>query len=179
MNANKLMPILLGIAAVGMLAGILNPPANKVPINSLFTRIATALESYAIDHNGNYPPDEGTPPSLNGAYTLSNRLTTPVPYLAPEDLIDPFSNATFHGRIRYLNIDNTYGESMSPGKRDIYPVYKELHGSWLIWSGTGRSGTQYYWDLVPYDATNGTLSAGSTYRSQRFNSETGESTGAP
>lgn len=141
--------------------------------STLFQRIATALEAYAVDNNGNYPPD-GYPPGSTESFPfiLPTVLTTPIPYLTAEDMIDPFAiNNSITNQIRYLNIEEQYKEVPK-----IQAIYMSLHGSWLIWSGyfaspNPKSGL--YFDPVPYDATNGTLSEGTIFRSQRMNSETG------
>lgn len=146
----------------------------------LFTRIASALEAYAVDNNGAYPPD-GVP--YGGGYrywaTLSTALTTPVAYLAPADLIDPFGDFQNDYRLRYINFDYSFKDSSNISYSRDYAAYKALHGSWLIWSGSaqGRNAdTGLAFDLIPYDPTNGVASRGCPFRSQVIRTETGVTT---
>lgn len=163
---------LCGIAA--LFAAVLMPKRNhQGQMPDRFQRIATALEAYALDNGGKYPPDR---PDPNNAYLLSTRLTTPLAYLAPGDMIDPLAqNANISRIVRYINFDNTYGESEFSGQRALYPQYYALHGSWMLWSGravTSNPSTNLFFDMVSYDPTNGALSLGTVFRSQRHLSET-------
>lgn len=168
----------VGFAA--LIFAVVRPPSERpVQGNDLFTRIANALEAYALDNGGAYPVDKfGTQ-----QYVLNPILTTPIPYLAAADILDAYARPHVTTNLRYVNFDVTFGESAFISQRNAYPHYLDRHGHWLIWSGTiatGNPETGLYFDPVPYDATNGTQLTGSqvrpsmgAFRSQKMRSETG------
>lgn len=139
-----------------------------------FRPVAAALEKYAIDHNGNYPPNRNTSGSL--LLHLPHYLTTPVAYLEPHQLIDPFRPANAARReYGYFNTFDTYGHQTY-----LYEDYHEAHGDWAVWSvgpAVTQPPVQYPYNTparpLIYDATNGAISAGVIFRSQRMLKETG------
>lgn len=134
-----------------------------------FQPIATAIEAYASDNNGVYPPNQN-PWDQEGFYYLPDVMTTPIPYLKPEQLIDPFAReAKVQGRFRYFNTSETY--SMTP---TLYPKYYAAHGDWAVFScGPAKTYSLPIGNPTIYDATNGTLSLGVILRNQRMHKETG------
>jgi prepilin-type N-terminal cleavage/methylation domain-containing protein len=153
---------------------------------------ATALESYRVDNN-NYPPMSDyyagstwdvfnditlSPLSNDDHARIPSYLTTPVSYMSSL-VYDPF--------IPHTTLNSTYPHIVEIGKRYVYfnfdqwladPEYanstsfltrKADAGNWLMYSyGPDRDpfnlqGAVY----INYDATNGTISPGNIFRTQR------------
>lgn len=140
-----------------------------------FKRVTQALEAYAADNNGRYPPHYEA--VSNQAYCLPILLSTPIAYLQKSEMIDPVAvEAGAAGplgmeRIRYVNFSFAYA-----GNPTLYNQYRNRYGEWLIWSpGHDRvsgsmSGTPWSNPIV-YDATNGVFSGGDFYRTQKMTQE--------
>lgn len=163
---NGVALIATGLFFCAMLLPYWHPPRHAT---DRFVRIANALENYAVDNGGNYPPH--SPQFQAPGYSLPNILTTPIPYLAASELLDPLSTSEglLH-RYRYINIDDGYTSSTS--KNQLLAAY----GAWLVISpGYDKVYGNFnsYTPFTIYDATNGTLSGGDILRSQRMTSEVG------
>jgi prepilin-type N-terminal cleavage/methylation domain-containing protein len=155
--------------------------------------IATALESYSIDNNNHYPPaadvGQNASPTSTGFHTrLPTYLTTPIAYIT-SILHDPFvsQDNTFvtstvyppstevGKRYAYYCLSSwTIGNSTQPyhihaAGGDVWNGIVNWVGLWLVYSygpdkvafhGAGAT-------LLPYDATNGTISTGNIVRCQK------------
>lgn len=121
---------------------------------------------------------------------LQNNLTTPQSYITSAMLIDPFRQVSAGdpnlNRYRYINPDSTWGMIYAVFTGRVTPApttlgnVKAYWGGWRIGSaGPDRSygpvtvpGWKqeiygYSQFVVPYDATNGTVSTGDIQRTQR------------
>ncbi len=177
-----LVAILAAIALPGFLRAQVRSKASEV--RSDMRTVALAIESYAADHDrvprmahtGHYPEDVmDYPPGEypGGVYAiLWKGLSTPVAYLSRVNLIDPFQT----------------GNDAAPYDERVYtyqdlPAYTEWYISayWqgaLDFYGKWRLGSvgpdQVYSHGFPtssqiaYDPTNGTVSLGNIWRSQRY-----------
>ncbi len=155
--------------------------------------IATALESYSIDNNNHYPPaadvGQNASPVSTGFHTrLPTYLTTPMAYIT-SILYDPFvsqDNTWFNSvyppstqvgkrYVYYCMSSWTEGTTTLPyhihaaGGSDVWGGLVNWVGLWMIYSygpdknpfqGPGAT-------LLPYDATNGTISPGNIVRCQK------------
>jgi len=150
---------------------------RRAPVQDFdrFQRIASALEAYALDHGGKYPPHIG-PLNSSQLYYLPNILTTPVAYLTGPELLDPLGrtpNPSFvsYDRYRYINIEMAYAHVPS-----VFTTKKAVYGEWMLWSpGYDRTSEIFSspnW-ITLYDPTNGMISRGDMLRSQRMMLETG------
>lgn len=187
-----LIELLIVVAIIAILAAIAVPNFLEAQARSKVSRekndmrtIATALESYMVDH-GTYPPhgeiltantDPSDPifPAFNaGLGTIefvSPLVTTPVAYLNvyPED---PFLTRLPTETLR------SYGYIQSEQMRDILlskniPFLTEqagalinTHGYWRLYAAGPDGDKGDAKQSVVYDPTNGTLSNGDLVRSQ-------------
>lgn len=134
-----------------------------------FKRVTQALEAYAADNNGRYPPhyDGAGPPQ----YHLPILLSTPIAYLQKSETIDPVAIGPYEARIRYVNFSIAY-----QGNPTLYNQYRNRYGEWLIWSPahdrvSESTGGNPWSNPVMYDATNGVFSRGDFYRTQKMTQE--------
>ena len=160
--------------------------------------LATAIESYRVDTNkyptdcgngayaGAYRPYQPSFPSAN--FTIGFELTTPIAYLSSAaSLRDPFKatrviTGASSGReyYCYANWDQRYKAVTNPGPT-LYATQFNLTGQWVV-MGAGpdryvNNNTTVNTDFsnavaIPrgcnYDSTNGTISNGDIYRSQKY-----------
>ena len=166
-----LIELLIVVAIIAILAAIAIPNFLAAQTRSKVSKsksemrnLTTALESYYVDNNL-YPC-----PQAPGYYNVPNSLSTPVSYVANiVSFYDPFS-ARFPGtsmlhRYGYLSADwpqYYWNTALSADNRD-------RAGKWRL-DGFGptenRAGS--FWPNYPtYDPTNGTISNGQIYRSQK------------
>jgi len=180
-----LIELLIVVAIIAILAAIAIPNFLAAQTRSKVSRVrgelksvTTGLESYYVD-NTSYPLTTGYPPRLN--YTtepsgiLPRELSTPVAYLTRVDFKDPFKQFgtapdeeiyTFH------NIAHLITRSSNPTNFWI-PARDLAYGEWRMCS-IGPDAT--YWNsrtymgwphVMEYDPTNGTVSMGNIWRSQK------------
>ena len=157
--------------------------------------VVTALEAYMVDNN-RYPCPRCVPfvtmgdrysaaqfipggfHPVNSAGGRPAGLTTPVAYLTSSNLKDPFAVGQFgdtNNDLFYQNIDFwynpgvLYAESGNPlNLHDIdanETVYRPAYGSYKV--GSIGPDKDYTGGRNMYDATNGTVSVGDIYRSQK------------
>lgn len=153
------------VLAIGFFSAALFLPMRKQKIVDLnrFELIAGALEAYAVDNGGEFPPEI---PSLQ----LPNSLTTPIPYLQPDVVNDPLSTAEVpNNRFGYRNFLSRY--MAQPGVA-MFKTWYDVHGAWMILS-CGYDRTFNVNGFNYYDPSNGTISTGDIIRSQRMKFETG------
>jgi len=191
-----LIELLIVVAIIGILAAIAIPNflqaqvrAKAAKAKAELATLATALETYHIDHN-QYPFDGGNcTNSLDRPYWyVPWDITTPIEYITNNNLVDPFresyyaSGAWLYERYRYQNVDDTWGRKYGICAGGAPSTYYDnmicLVGHWCLHSlGPNR----YYGPTAPgmpndcgypahpmvYDPTNGTVSDGNIMRSQK------------
>lgn len=190
-----LIELLIVVAIIAILAAIAVPNFLEAQTRAKVSRVradmrsaATAIEAYAVDNN-RYPRpvdafvegvewgDDGPPFHSR----IPSHLTTPIAYITTL-FHDPFDSANPTGgvplneenvwrRFRYWNYDYfnanlTYGNL---GPNTTFRKGNEAAGKYLMYSvgpdtDQANLGASFYTD---YDATNGTVSAGNVFRSQK------------
>lgn len=159
-------------AAVGAftaLPGLL--PAQGQGYSNRFTSVTAGLAAYAQANGGNFPPDKN-PGDTTSSFYLPDTLTTPISYLQPQQVIDPFAAGVKYNRFGYFNTES-FKQTSS------YQQVLARHGKWAMWS-VGPSRIEPYYNPpkdvtnpIRYDASNGVLSTGVIFRSERMQTETG------
>ncbi len=191
-----LIELLIVVAIIAILAAIAVPnfleaqTRSKVSHQVANMRSATtALEAYATDWN-DYPLTTINPPcgetfaSEEMWKIYPGSLTTPCAYLTSEAaLIDIFRKAhNFPSQLanEIMYLPSAYYKPPYPGPITSYTPQMNRYGLWVIRSAGpdtyyqnesgvhgdyGFGGTD--WNRASYDPTNGTMSAGDIYRSQK------------
>ncbi len=189
-----LIELLIVVAIIAILAAIAIPNFLQAQTRAKVSRaqadmrsIATALESYYVDHN-DYPlcGYDGVPEDT-GWHFLNYTITTPIAYLTDIGLEDPFfANAEGYSddglaaspwlrNFRYVNYDIVYNDFLEAPA--AFTRYNRIYGMWALFSrgpdNFYRFGSHYLYDpddlwlsSVPYDPTNGTVSIGDITRCQ-------------
>ena len=182
MRAFTLVELLIVVAIIAILSTIAVPNFLEAQTRSKVTRaqadqktIATALESYAVDHQ-RYP-EYGNPRDFalfagEPVVFLPVRITTPVAYLQtlPADIFPGRRTGLISSpTLPYFymhNRDTVYlGKTQAAGH--VADHYRALTGStreaqWTVWSFGPDLRDDH--GVVLYDATNGTISAGDMMR---------------
>ena len=198
-KAFTLIELLIVVAIIAILAAIAVPNFLEAQVRAKVSRVqsdlrsqATGIEAYYVDHN-RYPRIYHTSwyndPQVNGQSvagimfpgrelndgTVQHGLSTPIAYVTTAWFFDPFVN-----QASAINVDEqvfTYQDHKAyqetfPGS-DFWPAAIEFYGGWRAGSiGPDRSfghGFARSAQLV-YDATNGTVSDGNIWRSQKRSS---------
>lgn len=192
-----LIELLIVVAIIAILAAIAVPNFLEAQTRAKVAReradmrtIATALETYKLDTN-KYPPDGGNkaatinwPPGSTtklsdfGQFRLNNIITTPIAYLTTS-IYDTFVGSDQPITLRTLRYFEFRGDYMDfhpsaplPGP---YAAYQKFAGEYQLISvgpnkqadtNTGYPGWQFNM-VMPYDATNGTVSKGDIIRTQK------------
>lgn len=158
--------------------------------------LATAIEAYTADYSlppldWNVPRGDPQLPGMNGStsgithpgYADSDRvvhagLTTPVAYIANSWITDPFVGNASYDAIPFDQQKYTYkllipARGFEPNQDYIQRGFRECYGAWYLFSvGPDRAGYNggvagdYPMTRV-YDPTNGSISSGNIWRSQR------------
>ena len=188
-----LIELLIVVAIIAILAAIAIPNFLEAQVRAKVSRMnaslrtaALAMESYFTDNN-HYPLTTYTP---FGTYPLEERwklwpgaLTTPISFISSEaPLVDVFRAA--HGyktqlanEIMYLPSEFytvKYGNNVPA----TYTAQVNRYGYWVLRSAGPDTWYQNFlwmkgdydnggWFLGSYDPTNGTVSGGDIYRSQK------------
>ncbi|MCC5877927.1 MAG: prepilin-type N-terminal cleavage/methylation domain-containing protein [Candidatus Sumerlaeia bacterium] len=201
-RAFTLIELLIVVAIIAILAAIAVPNFLEAQVRAKISRtkadlysIATALETYMVDHN-QYPSSSGIH-SVTGAVEWQNSemssehkfiapvLTTPIAYMSsiPKD---PFATNFPAGEARHYFYTNLAIEKVRnltppwPGPGNAFENRLVYLGMWTMW-GCGpdldrndlapdRIGgpASTNWHLGFYDPTNGTISNGDIFRSQKY-----------
>ncbi len=184
-----LVELLVVLGIVGIPFAIAVPNLLSAQVRAKVSRakadlatLSGAVELYAVDQN-EYPPNDGR-------YNVTPvELTTPVEYLTRRDLEDPFAVHLEDGRwgieacwYTYARIVAQPWSRPSPPIEGVdHPFYNpgafEKYGKWYqlsigpdgLYSGLteGRGNWPTYLFDVPYDPTNGTVSFGNIFRTQK------------
>ena len=153
--------------------------------------LATGVETYAIDY-GKYMPAWEFPAYPSDPYTRSmpfhlwvpSLMTTPVAYLSslpndpfnPIDFYDTPAHRPLHKRIAYWNMQYMVKSVPEGSVLTMYRKMRETGGDYIFYSfgpdrlqfnnlgGVPITSQGVYRD---YDATNGTVSAGNVFRTQK------------
>jgi prepilin-type N-terminal cleavage/methylation domain-containing protein len=171
-----LIELLIVVAIIAILAAIAIPNFLAAQIRAKVTKsksemrnITTALEAYYTDNN-QYP--QPMPP---GYYNVPNSLSTPIAYVTNiKSFEDPFSTkypgtSTLH-RYGYITSDWPYHATTQYYWNLLTADNKERVGKWRMdgFGPTVNSAGAGIWPNYPtYDPTNGTVSNGQIYRSQK------------
>ncbi|MBN1900601.1 prepilin-type N-terminal cleavage/methylation domain-containing protein [Candidatus Sumerlaeota bacterium] len=188
-----LIELLIVVAIIAILAAIAVPNFLEAQIRSKvarvkgeFRNISVAIEAYATDHNrtprqvhtGWYPIDQITYAEWyvrdgSVAGILWEGLTTPIAYMTRVNYIDPFQDMDVAKRFdeqHYTFQDIKAYWEKNPGS-SFWPVALEFYGTWRLGSvgpdkrfGHGFTNSA---QLI-YDPTNGTVSLGNIWRTQRL-----------
>ena len=188
MNNKKgftLIEILVVVAIISILSAIAIPnflqaqTRSKVSrVKSDFRTIATALEAYAADHN-DFPRqvhtewyDEDWAAYQGGDVRgiLWPGITSPIAYISTINYIDPLANEGMPIDQKYY----TYNDMEEYVVRDPDTNWQQLleyYGKWRLGSvGPDKKffhGFEYSSQLV-YDPSNGTISLGNIWRTQKL-----------
>lgn len=189
-----LIELLIVVAIIAILAAIAVPNFLEAQTRAKIARtkadmrtLSTALETYKIDVN-KYPAD-GQADSANWKYLgtnlsywfpahLNNMITTPIAYMT-STIYDGFApklaqqgNTNF-STYRYVNFHGTYMDYRATPVPDVYNNYVRFAGQYQLMSmGPNQKADvtdpayNTYWIVLPYDASNGTVSPGDIIRTQ-------------
>jgi prepilin-type N-terminal cleavage/methylation domain-containing protein len=182
-----LIELLIVVAIIAILAAIAVPNFLEAQTRSKVSRVksdlrsyATAIEAYAVDYNR--VPREwnstyyGDPPAYSGNVSgvLWWGISTPVAYITNPYMPDPFQDrnltSPFDERV-YTYQDIRARMDQNPGSQ-FWPAALDFYGAWRMCSvGPDRSfshtGCTANSSQLCYDPTNGTISQGNIWRSQK------------
>lgn len=184
-NGFTLIELLIVVAIIAILAAIAVPNFLEAQVRSKTSRavadlrtFATALEAYAVDNNHYAVPfpnvRQGAANNLTGT-NVPNELSTPIGYISSsQNIEDPFS-VRYRGR--YSGRYNRYGYLTEDVKNHtrwyntpptgLTEENRIRSGKWRLDSFGPDEKSELYPNELSYDSTNGTVSRGDIYRSQR------------
>ena len=180
-----LIEMLIVVAIIAILSAIAIPNLLEAQVRSKVSKvkndfrvIAGAIEAYSTDHR-RYPRQIHTDWYNEDWIAYSGRtvrgilwfgLTTPLPYLTTLDYIDPLANEGLNIELKYY----TYHDMKEYTKRDDNPFWyyvEDYYGAWRLCS-IGPDKTYFHgFENSPqlvYDPTNGSVSPGNIWRSQKL-----------
>ena len=188
-----LIELLIVVAIIAILAAIAVPNFLEAQVRSKVSRtksdlrtFVTAIEAYAID-NRHYPT-YGTDynglqmtPATEPQICEPHRLTTPIAYITSDSsMIDPFRTKSppaswgaeppyYFKLYNYVNWDDVRYKDIGY-VHDRYGEWR-LTGAgpdgWFFNTGSGGPDSGPGFQVVPYDATNGSVSVGDIIRTQK------------
>ncbi len=192
-----LIELLIVVAIIAILAAIAVPNFLEAQVRSKVSRtkadmrsLATAIESYAVDHN-HLPMDYAG--DVLYPYYIHYSLSTPQAYISKAYMWDVFgmqrklTSGNPHKvlwRYRYRAFKEDYlvdiwGASLASDRPGALGA-KKVFGAWAIYSygpdkrtnipqsplfANGANETDFMWQV--YDPTNGTMSAGEVIRAPK------------
>jgi prepilin-type N-terminal cleavage/methylation domain-containing protein len=193
-----IIAILAAIAVPNFLEAQVRSKVSRQHAN--MRTVATAMESYMTDQN-NYPLATWDPFDLfPGLYPPSQykifpgQLTTPISYISssaamedifrlPHNFSNPLANQIMYLPSEIYNPTSPYVHPSQSASQ--YRAQYDRYGAWVIRSAGPDLYYQNYlndkedygegpggWNLKSYDPTNGTVSGGDIYRSQKKADET-------
>lgn len=194
-GAFTLIELLVVVAVIAILAAIAVPNFLEAQTRSKVSRVhadlrsqRVAIEAYAVDANA-YPRMTWGGPPFNDLYegngsplqpvwgTLAPSLTTPIAYMTRYDLIDPFmTNPRIQADLRLYTYHDlktrtllastpTTGPMLYTPSSEENEYFERNFGAYAQMSaGPDVSAAPFY---EQYDPTNGTVSAGNIWISQR------------
>ena len=176
-----LIELLIVVAIIAILAAIAVPNFLEAQTRAKVSRVkadmrtlATGIESYHVDNNS-YPREWNTvqfgDPQINGQNIEAlpgPPLSTPIAYLTSSILPDPFiaqQESPFLTDRYIFYYDTSYRSTV------FWLAAQEYYGAWRMGSlgPDGRFFNSDTTDLaqMQYDPTNGTISPGNIWRSQK------------
>ncbi len=182
-----LIELLIVVAIIAILAAIAVPNFLEAQTRSKVSRVkadlrslATAIEAYSVDHNK--PPREWHTtqygdPQMNGqdvAGILWWGISTPIAYITNPYMPDPFQdkNLTSYFDERVFTYQDMKTRAQWFPSSTFWPYAYEWYGAWRMCS-VGPDRTFTHTGCVAnsaqlcYDPTNGTVSPGNIWRSQK------------
>lgn len=178
MIVTGILLILAGIAVENFLAASIRAKVSRV--KSDHRTLMTGIESYRTDYNilprmadRNY----GDPAFdfINGeavSGVMSHVLSTPVAYVESAYLFDPFmtkkTDAPLDERLYTYQVVTQYA-AWNP-ESEFWPAAEDFYGDWRLGSvGPDQSFSHLFANSaqLPYDPTNGLISLGNVWTSQK------------
>ncbi|MFB3896426.1 MAG: prepilin-type N-terminal cleavage/methylation domain-containing protein [bacterium] len=164
-----IIAILAAIAIPNFLAAQVRAKASRVK-NDVST-VATAVEAYYVDYN-EYPASPVITQQFQGdrnsAYSfIPETITTPIAYISNNKIIDVFALGMYddqHNRLFWQNttwLNKNYGTG---GWEDL-AFWLNAYGYWKL--GSLGPNADYDGGFNYYDPTNGVVSNGDIYRTQK------------
>lgn len=187
-----LIELLIVVAIIAILAAIAVPNMLEAQVRARVSRaqsdlraIATAIETYRVDHNA-YPTmiepgfGGGVAP-LAGSdlkwWYVPNALSTPIAYVATADLQCPFGGdiarkGDFPDNIwRRYSHENVIELEEKAGKYPVlagkYGPGQHAHEQLGAWRALCIGPDRAWNPMIAYDPTNGTISAGNIMRTAK------------
>lgn len=178
--AFTLIELLIVVAIIAILALIAVPNFLEAQMRAKISRVradhrslATALESYRVDHNSVPPWDSWKGHNLAREWPgrFWKMLTTPISYIT-SPMRDPFVNWTVTARpgTKDSNLDwyfqvgvGSRGTTDSDGQPSELWCASSFGADWTD-DTQGMGSYPYSPSACPYDPTNGTVSRGDLYR---------------
>lgn len=185
MNAKRrsftLIELLIVVAIIAILAAIAIPNFLEAQVRAKVSRaksdarsVAISVEAYNADNTA-YPPSPVTFQQVRGnrysAYSfITNHVTTPIAYISNKNIKDVFALHMFdddHDRIFWQNCKWLHIHYAAGGWQDplFSTLYYPSYGEWKI--GSLGPNADYDGGQNIYDPTNGTVSSGDIYRTQK------------
>jgi prepilin-type N-terminal cleavage/methylation domain-containing protein len=179
-----LIELLIVVAIIAILAAIAIPNFLEAQVRAKVSRakadmrtVTNAIESYFVDNNKYAPMTHVTGWAYPGDTTdgyLRWNLTTPIAYITSAKLIDPFGyQDKSRNDIEFYSYQvPKYYLAHNPGSAYWTKILESYYGEWRMCSvGPDRTYSDRSIGNAPdrmYDPTNGTVSAGNIWRSQKY-----------
>lgn len=166
-----LIELLIVVAIIGILAAIAVPNFLNAQIRAKVSRaqadlkaVATAVEMYTLDNNVPPPNAHSSLGDPFNGYIRFN-LTTPVAYLSTGLLVDPFVKANDPDRQASDEVYYTYHNIK---QYEWSQVFLNHYGLWRACSyGPDQTYFNGAYGVNIYNSTNGLISAGNIWMSQK------------